>query len=268
MSKALWRWLLDMMPHDDLVSLARVMHVKVPGFRQIVLDHRIHLLRPRLIQTIINSKSFIKLQEAMDRHMQGQEPYLACREKDKEQLLELIYLGANPATLLSALISSPEQEHQEKAESLFIELRESEKLQSYEEQVAEKRKDDIEQKKILDTAEQWHKQYQEIEKKFIKLEEKIGKLNQSLEKQKNEFDIEKKQWHHEKQGFLLEIKEKDKRIKDKEDEIRRMTELCDTLHKNIAKYYFMEYKSPKSGGYGRSRDSYCSSDCNCYYNYN
>ncbi|KAB2952261.1 hypothetical protein F9B85_08820 [Heliorestis acidaminivorans] len=233
MNKTLWKWLLDMMAHEELVSLARAMQVKVPGFRQIVMDQRFTMLRPRLIQTILSSRSFIKLQEAMDKHMQLQAHFLACREKETSELLEIIQLGSNPATVLSVLASSSEQSHQEKAEALFTQLQESGQLQSYENHVQENRKSEAEQRKVIESTDQLQKQYQEMEKKIQKTEEKIAKLNQQFEKQKNDFDNEKSLWQHERQSLLQKIKEKDRRIKDKEEEIGRLAELCDTLQKTL-----------------------------------
>lgn len=205
--KDIWKWLLDRFSDEGLASLASVINLKVPGFRQINPKLKnFKLLRPKLIQEAVGPKNLSNLKDFFDTFYEEKSD-VDYRCMSLDELLEAAGEEVAPSMLMTVLLSSDQEEHIQNALDLFEKLTKEGTLEELEKQANEKNADEDdeeEEESEEDESEVNHelilanKKAAELEKRLKKSEQKNEALKAQIAAAQTSFDLEKKQWKEEK----------------------------------------------------------------------
>lgn len=228
MSVIAWKWLLQTIDDTLLTNIAKAMQIRIPGFRDDHWDKSIKLLRPRIIQTMLQPQQLLDLQQAASARLEPE--VLALREQGEPQLLEQVPGQFAPAQVLLALLSSSEESIAAKGETLFASWQES-GLLSQEQAVANEGEHGDAAAERIDAYIQ---QVTALEAKLRRREKKLQKLTTELAQTKTSVTRAKKHWQEERKQLVRQLTERDATIEDCERQLAEQAQLIAQLQEQIA----------------------------------
>lgn len=210
--KQVWKWILDKFSDESIAELGRVSGIKVPGFRQISVQHNFKILRPRLITALVNSKNMSTLKDYYDPFSDEDDELKGYRDKTVEELLTLVETDIKPSDLILILLSGEKPEHIEKAMEIYSRLSDEGTLDVFEKKNEDKKAEGEssleEEASIILEANNLkvaQAQIKSLEKKLKKAEQKNESMKASSLHEKESNEKLKKQWKEEKKTLNLEI---------------------------------------------------------------
>ena len=215
MEKEIWRWLLETYSDEGIANIGENLGIKVAGFRHIKPQQKnFKILRPKLIQEILhpkNTPNLINFFQTLSEEATDLQKY---RGESTESLLQFIEEEeVSPSILLSVLMSSEDEEDIEKAQELFVQLREEKRLNLLEDQINGliEEQDELNQDSGLKELQAELKLAQQkgasLERKLKKSEQKNEELKGKALTDQDSFKREKKLWKEEKKGLTVENQE-------------------------------------------------------------
>ncbi len=220
MSVPAWKWLLQALDDELLISFARTLKVRVPGFRGGNWDKSIKLLRPRIIQSMLAPKQLMKLSEVVATEVQQDPELLALQDCSEQQLLEQVPHQLAPTQVLLALLSSPEPALVERGESLYQHWEDSGLLATWldarEQAAAAAPEADTSQKTELAHCQQ---QLNELAAQLKKRERKTQKLAAELAKQKTNLTRAQRRWQQERKQLTSQLSGRENELKAKDAQL-------------------------------------------------
>ncbi len=183
MEKEIWKWILNSFSDEGIANLAQAVGIKIPGFRQVNPQHKkFKIVRPKIIHAALQQELVQKFHEFIESFAEEKSEIDDLKDKSFEELLEMVGEEIQPSIVLGVLLSSQDEEHQEKAVQLYTKLKEEDKLELLEQQADEKA-NEIEHDDIKD-----HKAFVELKSKLQASQQVIDKLEKRLAiiEQKNE----------------------------------------------------------------------------------
>lgn len=216
MSKWIWKWIIESKPDDKLVEMSNLLKIKVPGFRQINTNQNMKLLRPKLINALIQTNNLKLLESFYDEYYKDcyeDDEYDDYRTKTEAELLELTkreYI--KPSDVLASLLSSEDKSHKEIAESIYKILTEEKVIDELEENIEQKDEDETKQLNLLDLQENktvltgdGSGEIKQLKKKLKKSEEKNQQLQEKLSQLEKELQEQKRSWKEEKKDITQKL---------------------------------------------------------------
>ncbi|WP_026691863.1 hypothetical protein [Peribacillus kribbensis] len=213
--KDLWKWILENFSDKGLANIGKTLGIKIPGFRQInPMQKNFTVLRPKLIQEALSPKKIGDLKDFFNTVTEKNEEALKYRGQKQVELMPTIGTVIVPSILLSALLSSPDEDDVKTALYIYTSLKEEYRLEELERQAEGtlNEENDSEvmdvESKAVDTEQelkQAHEKINSAEKKLKKSEQKNENLKAQLASIQASYDAEKKQWKEEKKKMTKDI---------------------------------------------------------------
>ena len=212
--KEIWKWILDSFSDEGIASIADSFGIKIAGFRQLNSQQKnFKMIRPRIIKAALHQRHAQKLTDFFNSIDEDQTEIESVRKKNTEELLQLVEEEIQPSMLLGILLSSDEKENLVKAEKIYTQLKDQEKLDLLERQADEMESnvdndDETENKTLANLQEEFKAAKQIIEK----LDKRIKKFEQKMDELKSKDAMnqvalknEKKRSKEEKNTLIQEI---------------------------------------------------------------
>lgn len=220
MSVSAWKWLLQAADDELLISLAKTLKVRIPGFRGGNWDKSIKLVRPRIIQSMLAPKQLMKLRDAADTEVEQDSGLSALRDLSEQQLLEQVPSQFAPTQALLALLSSPEPTLMDLGDSLYQRWEDSGLLAEW----LEAREHASEAATAPHTSEktelaQCQQQLMELEAQVKKREKKTQKLAAELAKQKTNLTRAQRRWQQERKQLVHQLNCRENELKAKDAQL-------------------------------------------------
>ncbi|SFA69879.1 MULTISPECIES: hypothetical protein [unclassified Bacillus (in: firmicutes)] len=210
--KQVWKWILEKFSDESIAELGRVSGIKVPGFRQISVQHNFKILRPRLISALVNSKNMSTLKDYYDPFSDEADELKGYRDKSVEELLTLVETEIKPSALILILLSGEHAEHIDKAIEIYSHLSNEGTLDVLEKKYEENEGEGVksfeeDSSTILETKnlKAAQTQMKSLEKKLKKAEQKNESMKATSLQDKETNEKLKKQWKEEKKTLNLEL---------------------------------------------------------------
>ena len=117
MEKEIWKWILDNFSDEGIAAIAQIFEIKIPGFRQLNSQQKnFKIVRPKIIQAALHQRYAQDLNEFFRETTEEEFEIESFKEKRIEELVQLVEEEMSLSILLSVLLSSEDEENQEKAE--------------------------------------------------------------------------------------------------------------------------------------------------------
>jgi hypothetical protein len=208
-----WKWLLQQMRDQDLIKLAKRLRLRLPGKRKERWAHDFSRLRPKVVQSLLQTSNIPKLRQVLNEWVQQDSGLQQLRASSEEQLRRQLQEGQQPGPVLLALLSSSEPTLTERANSLFEYLRATGALSDWlalEQTVAESLP------ALNQEREAWLEERRQLERT-------IADLQTRLEELQAETDRRQWLWEMERQSLLSRLADRDTRLQLQKRQLAELT---------------------------------------------
>ncbi|MGO0060600.1 hypothetical protein ACTID9_11425 [Brevibacillus fluminis] len=245
MDKDLFRKTLEISSNEDLFQFAKLLNLRVPGFRTVTLD-TMRLQRPKLLQALLAPRNFVTYMEKVKEHAEGNSTY---QEYTAEQLTAQIRNRSDYLLrVIAVLIASNDHSLLQKAHDIFNEIEKSPSERGNEEPstlaVTESSKninEELQQLNLLLSQER--KKLKLAQDKNDEYKQKLKELQKELEDTKSKARLDKKesdkrcrdlesalkQSEQNKEKVMDELNRAQQLLKENAAEISRLHALCMTI---------------------------------------
>ncbi|MED2974582.1 hypothetical protein P4361_20370 [Fictibacillus sp. B-59209] len=282
--KEIWKWIFETMPQGELLTLGKTCKVKIAGFRQINWKSQFKILKPKLINSLLEPLKIKAIKEITRMEVEENDEYYEILTSTETNLINNISNQQDGRKILRILLSSIEEDKHKLAYTLFenkvqgLPNEEIEGKNEKSEVKTDEKKERIVSKDIKSLETQVKKkeiQIQELQKIASKAENNLKKERDKWEKEKKQYleqiqNLREKTTNQENQinedlskvnSSSKEISKLNQILVEKQDEINRLHAICLTLKSNEQVAVTVEKPKKKIALIGNERSL---KNVNCY----
>lgn len=205
-----------MMDDQELISVARVLRLRLTGFRGTRWERNFAATRPRVVQALLRAKTLPRLRQALNSRVKKDARLLGIRQMTETELRESFVRDHQPERLLLALLSCPDQDASQRARRLFEFMRASGNLASW---LATEQQPSVEQERVLGELEAlrleqatWQGERLALERRLANLEGELAMCHASAERNG-------RLWEAERQSLLSRLADRETKLQQREQKL-------------------------------------------------
>ncbi|GAB7388790.1 hypothetical protein BSNK01_26280 [Bacillaceae bacterium] len=237
MSKHAWKWILSVIPDQELGRMINRIGIEIPGVRKNHIPNS-KIFKPRIISTVLQPKNLFKLQKHLQTMIHEKEEWkklIPIREMEAHDIQESMQKnGWLLSDVLIVLLCSPEPNHQQKGEQLFETLKNTDSLflsENEEKMISRRSSPETETHKEAEKANLTSNKLEELQKRLEETESKVRFLEENIKELQKRHEMDKNNWQIAKENFKniinnlkKEIQKKDVALQQKEKQQSRLEE--------------------------------------------